>query len=165
MTARGSVVGNAVRGAVAGGIAVWVMDQVTTGLAASQSKASAAAEKAAAPNGKSSVGNLVDRLVDHFDVELDTASRGRATQAVHYALGIVPGSLYGALRGRVPLVGTALGLGYGAALWAVNDEYANAALGLSGPIDAYPLDTHLRGVVGHLALGLVTDAGIDILGG
>jgi hypothetical protein len=40
------------------------------------------------------------------------------------------------LRSRLPLVRAARGLVYGTALWAVNDEYLNSALGLSAPFDA-----------------------------
>lgn len=141
------------------------MDLVTTGLQSSQTKASAVAEKAASPNGKSSLDNLVDRVAAATGMELTKEGRARAVQAVHYALGIIPGALYGGTRGRLPLVGTGRGAAYGAALWALNDEWLNAELGLSGPIASYPLDTHVRGAVGHLALGIVTDAGVDILGG
>ncbi|MDQ3126991.1 MAG: DUF1440 domain-containing protein [Chloroflexota bacterium] len=156
---------DAVRGGIAGGLAVAAMDVVTTGLQASQSEASAAAEKAVQPNGKSSVANLVDRVADAAGVDPDNATREQAAQVVHYALGVVPGALYGIARSRLPLVGAASGLLYGAGLWALNDEYANSALGLAAPFDAYPIDTHVRGALGHFALGLVTDTGIDLLGG
>jgi hypothetical protein len=54
---------------------------------------------------------------------------------------------------------------YGFLLWAINDEYANTALGLAAPPEAYPAETHLRGLVGHLVLGALTDSGVDALGG
>ena len=38
-------------------------------------------------------------------------------------------------------------------------------VGLSAEPDAYPPETHLRGLVGHLVLGAVTSSGIDALGG
>jgi hypothetical protein len=157
--------GDALRGAIAGGIAVWMMDLVTTGIQSSQSKADAAREAAARPNGLGSTTNLVETVAERLDVDVDDRTEATASQVVHYALGVVPGALYGACRGRLPALGAARGLLYGAALWAINDEAANAALGLSGPPEAYPLSTHVRGLVGHLALGLVTDAGLDITGG
>ncbi len=49
-------------------------------------------------------------------------------------------------------------------VWALNDEALNSALGLSGAFVDYPLQTHLRGAVGHVVLGIATDAGIDLLG-
>ncbi len=157
--------GDLLRGAIAGGVAVWIMDLVTTGFQSSQSPASLAREKAAAVDGQSSLTNLVNRVAHGVGVDLDTATRSQAVQVVHYALGVVPGALYGAMRGRIPIVGAGRGVLYGASIWAGNDEVLNAKLGLSGPIEAYPWETHVRGLVGHLVLGMVTDAGIDVLGG
>jgi hypothetical protein len=165
MTRQTSWVGDALRGAIAGGVAVWVMDLVTTGLLDQQSAETTRREQAARPNGKGSVENLVDLLAERWNLELDDDVRGRAAGAIHYGLGVVPGAIYGAARGRVPGVGVARGLGYGLALFAVNDEWANTALGLAGPPEDYPPETHLRGAVGHLVLGAVTDTGIDVLGG
>lgn len=51
------------------------------------------------------------------------------------------------------------------ALFAVNDEYLNTRLGLVGPIEAYPPETHLRGLAGHAVLGVGTETGIQLLGG
>jgi len=165
MSGRTSWFGDAVRGAVAGGAAVWLMDQVTTSMLQHQTAETTRREEAARPHGKGSVENLVDLLSERWHLDLDDTAKGRAAQAVHYGLGIVPGAVYGAARGRVPGVGVARGLGYGLVLFAVNDEWANAALGLSAPAEDYPPETHLRGAVGHLVLGAVTDTGIDVLGG
>jgi hypothetical protein len=150
-------------GAVAGGVATYVMDLVTTGVQQNQSKADAKREKAARADGKSSVENLLEMIEASFGKQVDTAHRPMALQALHYGLGIGPGALYGALRGRVPLLGAGRGLLFGALVWAVNDEYLNAAFGLSGPPDAYPNSTHLRGLIGHLALGATTDTVLDVL--
>jgi hypothetical protein len=68
----------------------------------------------------------------------------------HYGLGVVPGALFGMLRGRAPLIGWGRGLLYGALLYARNDEYFNTALGLV----AHPRHTPPRrnpGLDGHLA--------------
>jgi len=165
MGARTSLSGDLLRGALAGGAATWVMDQVTTGMLSSQSPDVTAREEAARPNGKSAVENLVDRIEVVLGLELSDGQRGQVSQAIHFGLGVVPGALYAVLRRRVPLVGRAGGLGYGALLWAVNDEYLNTRLCLSAPPEAYPPETHLRGLVGHLVLGAVTNSGIDALGG
>ena len=47
----------------------------------------------------------------------------------------------------------------------VNDEFLNTRLGLAAPFGAYPIETHLRGLVGHLVLGVATDTTIELLGG
>ena len=154
-----------VRGALAGAVGTWLMDLVTTGLLDSQSEESVQREKEASPNGKSSVANLVDRIEEFTGVALEPDQRAMATQAIHYGLGILPGALYGSLRNRLPLLGARRGVVYGVILWALNDEYLNARLGLAGEFGAYPLTTHWRGLVGHIALGVATDTTIDVLGG
>lgn len=161
---RPSLVGGAIRGAIAGAIATWVMDQVTTGLYQSQSPADTARETAARPNGKSSVANLVDRLEATTGVEVSTSARPTVEELVHYGLGIVPGALYGALRSRIPLIGAGRGVLYGLLLFGANDEAMNTELGLAGPYGSYPMSTHVRGLVGHAILGLTTDTTLDLLG-
>ncbi len=154
---------DATRGVIAGAVATWVMGLTTTAMLANESGADKARERAARPNGRPAVDNLVRRM-ERMGVPVDAVGRARATAAVRYGLGIAPGAIYGVLRPRVPWLGGARGIGYGLALWAINDEFANTALGLAGPADAYPVATHWRGLVGHLVLGLVTDSSLDLMG-
>jgi hypothetical protein len=156
---------DATRGGVGGLVGTWLMDLVTTGLLEGQSSASKRREEAARPNGKSSVENLVDRVDASLGLGLGESQRASAAQAIHFGLGVLPGALYGVLRHRVPLLGARRGLVFGALLWAVNDEYLNSRLGLAGPFEAYPPETHWRGLVGHVVVGMTTDAMIDLLGG
>jgi uncharacterized membrane protein YagU involved in acid resistance len=158
-------VGNLIRGAVAGGIATWVMDLTTTGMLQGQSPEVNHREEQARPNGKGAVTNLVDRLQAAFDVQLDDAARSAVETGIHFGLGIVPGAIYALLRDRVPLLGAGRGMLYGVLLWAVNDEILNTRLGLAGEFGAYPAETHGRGLVGHLVLGVGTDAAVTALGG
>jgi hypothetical protein len=152
-----------VRGAIAGAAATWVMDQVTTSMYNGQPREVTAREEAARPNGRSSVGNMVARLEEATGFELDEDLRATAEQAIHYALGAVPGAIYVALRRHLPFVGVGGGLVYGAVLFLVNDEWLNPTLGLSAPASAYPLEAHERGLVGHLVLGAATDSISKIL--
>jgi hypothetical protein len=160
-----SLTADLVRGALAGAAGTWVMDLVTTALLEQASDADKARENAARPNGKSSAANLVDLAASTLGVGLDESQETLAATGVHWALGIVPGAAYAVLRGRVPLLDSARGLVYGAALFLANDEYANTALGLAAEPSAYPTSTHVRGFVGHLVLGATTDTVIDLLGG
>jgi hypothetical protein len=160
-----SFLGQAIRGAIAGGVATWVMDLVTTALYEQESKAAREREEAARPAGRPPADNLVDLVTERIGVSLTADQKPVAAQAAHFALGIVPGAAYAVLRDRLPLIGAARGLVFGALLFALNDEYLNARLGVAGPPEAYPAEAHARGLVGHLVLGVATDAGIDILGG
>jgi hypothetical protein len=156
---------NGFRGAVAGAAATWLMDLVTTGLLDARSAETTRREEAARPNGKGSVENLVDRIEAMMGRPLTGSQRATAMQAIHFGLGIGPGALYAAVRRDLPLIGAGRGLVYGILLWAVNDEYLNTKLGLAAPFAAYPVQTHWRGFVGHVVLGMATDAGVDVLGG
>jgi uncharacterized membrane protein YagU involved in acid resistance len=164
MARRRSLVSNMVAGAIAGTAATWLMDTVTKVVQKLQPPDDAERERAAWPNDQPSVVNLVDLVADRLAIRLDGRSRPTAASVAHYALGAVPGAAYAVLRDRIPAVGAGHGLLYGALLWAVNDEYLNARLGLAAPPAAYPLMTHVRGLTGHLALGVGTDVGIHILG-
>jgi hypothetical protein len=159
------VLRDAVRGAVAGGAATWLMDLVTTRLYEAQPEAATRREEAAQPNGKSSVANMVDRFETSTGLTIPTARRPLVENAVHYLLGVLPGAVYGVVRRRLGIARMWEGAAYGLALFAVNDEYLNTKLGLAGPISAYPARTHFRGLAGHAALGIGTETGIQLLGG
>jgi hypothetical protein len=141
------------------------MDLTTTGLLEGQSDEVTRREEAARPNGQGAVANLVDRLESEFGLPVDASTRPALENAIHFGLGIVPGALYGVLRNRIPLLGAGHGIVYGVLLWAVNDEVLNTWLGLAGAFDAYPAETHWRGLVGHVVLGITTDATVTALGG
>ena len=83
--------------------------------------------------------------------------------AIHYALGMVPGAVYARLRQSQPWLRTGRGAVYGLALTVVNDEIAGRLLGIMGPQRGYPWQAHLRGLVGHVVLGMVTEAAIRAL--
>jgi hypothetical protein len=150
----------AARGALGGLIGTWVMDLVTMALYEGQSSEVTAREEGARPNGKPSVDNVVDRLAATLGLDLAEEQRKQLTTAVHFGLGIVPGMVYAVAKRRVPLTAARNGLLYGFLLWAINDELLNTRLGFAGPFEAYPIETHWRGLAGHLVLGLVTDAAV-----
>jgi hypothetical protein len=155
---------DALAGGIAGAGATWLMDRVTTAMLDAQRAEVTAREQAARPNDRGAVANLVARLEAALGLELDDGERASLQQVVHYGLGIGPAIVYAMLRRRVPLVAAANGALFGLAVWALDDEYLNARLGLSAPIDAYPFETHLRGAVGHVVLGMSMDTGLDLLG-
>ena len=156
---------DALRGALAGAAATWLMDLVTTGLYEAQPAEVTKAEEAGRPNGRSSVANMVDRIELETGLTVPAARRPAVENAIHYALGIVPGAIYGVARRWVPFARLGSGLAFGLALFALNDEYLNTKLGFAGPFDAYPPEAHLRGLAGHAVLGVGTETGIQLLGG
>jgi hypothetical protein len=160
-----SIFRDAFRGALAGAAATWAMDQVTTVMLAVQAPEVTKQENAAQANGQSSVANLVNRVEAETGLIVPKARRPIVEMATHYALGIVPGALYGILRRWIPFARAGSGLFYGLGIFAANDEYLNTKLGLASPPSAYPPETHLRGLAGHAVLGVATETGIQLLGG
>ena len=155
---------DAFRGALAGAAATWLMDLVTTGLYEAQPPDVMRAEEAGRPNGKGAVTNMVDRFETETGLTVPPARRPMVENAVHYALGIVPGAIYGVVRKWLPFSRAGRGLAFGLTLFAVNDEYLNTKLGFAGPFEAYPPEAHVRGLAGHAVLGVATETGIQLLG-
>ena len=88
--------------------------------------------------------------------------RALGTYGFHYGLGMGWGTVYSLLRGlRLhPLLAGPLA---GASLSIIVDEGLTPALGFSAPNSAYPLATHVRGIVAHLVYGLAVAATVEAL--
>lgn len=79
-----------------------------------------------------------------------------AAPAVHYAFGAAMGAVYGGLAEVIsanPLTGAA----FGTLVWAVGDEIAVPALGLSRAPESYTPDAHAQALASHIVYGVTTD--------
>jgi hypothetical protein len=100
--------------------------------------------------------------------ELSQEQVTKAGMGIHYALafGWVP--VYMVLRRRLGMGPFGAGAASGLSMAVVVDEIGNPLLGFTPPPQAYPLVTHLRGIVGHLVYGLgvaaLVEAGWKITG-
>lgn len=81
----------------------------------------------------------------------------------HYGAGMSWGPVYNFLRQRTSLSPLRAGLLTGASMSLILDEGLTPALGFSAPNRAYPLVTHVRGFVAHLAFGLGVAATVESL--
>jgi hypothetical protein len=151
-------------GAIAGGIAVWVMDQVDWYMDDHQSAEARRRTRSVRPAGMDPAHRSVALAAEAVGLEAPAQPNAMGV-AVHYGLGIGPGAVYGALRDRAPMVGAGRGLLYGFGLFALQDEMINAATGLAADPRRYPWQAHARGLVAHLVYGLVTDAVLTALKG
>lgn len=79
-------------------------------------------------------------------------------QAVHYAMGVVSGAIYGAMAEYTPSVTSGAGTFFGAGLTGAADEVAVPALGLSAPPHEQPASTHAYALAAHLVYGMTTEA-------
>ncbi|RDV11309.1 DUF1440 domain-containing protein [Pontibacter diazotrophicus] len=156
---RGSknIAAELVKGAIAGAVSVWVMDRITWYMYKNEDPKAYLQEKKAQVHGKYVADVAVDKVLEATGEELTDKQRWMAGRGVHYFLGMAPGMLYGVLRHKVKGLDTGMGALYGFGLFVVMDEILAPALGLSSGPMAYPWQAHVRGLAGHLAVGMVTD--------
>jgi len=148
-------------GALAGAAGTWVMGRATTYMYEHEDE-TARREEEAARNGKTSYVIAAEKSAALLGKDLDEAQSARLGSAIHWALGIGAGALYGFLKHRVPGVDSGQGTAFASAFWLVMDEGANAALGLTPPPQEFPWQAHARGLGGHLVFGLVTDKALTL---
>lgn len=164
---RGGLLVNALKGAVAGAVGVWVMDRLDWFIFENEDPAARHRTESVRPGGLDPAHVAVSKAANALGGDLSPAQPNWAGIGLHYALGIAPGALYGAFRDRLPvqakgqdhLYGAALGLG----LFAIQDEGLNSITGLSANPREYPAQAHVRGFIAHLVLGVVTNTVLNVL--
>jgi hypothetical protein len=92
-----------------------------------------------------------------FGHKLTKDEKKIAGPAVHYALGMAVGGLYGGLAEVEPEISAGVGLPFGTVFWLVVDETAVPLLGLSKGPTQYPVSTHVYALASHLVYGVTTD--------
>lgn len=158
--------GDLLLGAAAGAAGVWAMDRLDGylyrgGLDDARTRR---ATDAARPGQMDPAHVAAQRVARAAGAAPPTPARNNtAGQVIHYSLGIGPGAIYAALRGRVPLVDAGRGTLFGIGLFATQDELGNYAMKLSGPPGRYPWTAHLRGLLAHAVYGAVTDTVLRVV--
>src|SRR2546425_6586774 len=155
------VVSGAAAGVIGGYVGTKVMNPVTTKLYELAPEEDKQREKAVSPGSPYRIG--VQKAADLLGVSLTEEQLNAAAAAAPYTVGITGGLLYLALRRLFHLNPIPAGLVPAMALFVVVDQGLTPALGLSAPDRAYPLSTHLRGFLGHLAYGAAAAATAEIL--
>ena len=150
-----SIAANLALGAVAGAAATWVMGKATTYLYEHESREAREREDSARGE-KSAYEVAAEKAADLLGRQLSEEERKEAGSAIHWALGVGSGAVYGALRPRIG-GGWASAALFGAAVWLLMDEVGNVALGLTPGPSAFPWQAHARGLAGHLVLGLAVE--------
>lgn len=144
-------------GAAAGAVGVWVMDRVGWFMYNNEDPAALQQEHQARPGSVDVAHAAVQKFAILMGHTRPPEQPNAAGIAVHYALGVVPGALYGVLRNRVPALRAGGGAVYGLALFAVMDETAAPLLGIASGPTSYPWQAHARGLIAHLVLGVTTE--------
>jgi hypothetical protein len=146
---------NVVAGALAGYTASRAMDAATTWFYGRQSDESKVRENELAPGG--ALVQLGKQLGGAFGRDLDDKEAGRIGLAVHRTLGVGYGIAAARLIGRgVPPL--AAGMAAGTAGLVLIDEGTAIT-----QFFEYPVESHLRGVVGHTTLGLAIGLLLSVL--
>ena len=146
-----NVVSGAAAGVIGGYVGTRVMNPVTTKLQELAPEADKEREKAVSPGSPYKIG--VQKAADLAGVKLDEKQVEQAASALPYTVGIGGGLLYVILRRGLRMNPLLAALVSAMALFVVVDEGLTPSLGLSAPNLEYPLSTHLRGFLGHLAYG------------
>lgn len=158
-----SMLVNAMVGAAAGALAVWVMDQVDWFNYDHEDPEARHRTQRVRPGGMDPAHVAVNRATEAVGMELSPPQPHPLGVAMHYSLGVGPGALYGTLWDRFPAIRTGRGTLYGLGLFLMQDEMLNAASGLSAKPTEYPWQAHARGLVAHLIYGFITDTVISVL--
>jgi putative membrane protein len=93
----------------------------------------------------------ISSKVLHHDLSPD--EKQKAGPLVHYAYGTGIGALYGGLAQKDERLKSGFGTAYGTAVWALGDEVAVPALGLSAKPSETPLSQHAQALAAHLVYG------------
>jgi hypothetical protein len=157
--------GELVKGALAGALAVYVMDRADWWMWNQQPEPVRRKIEDARPGGMDPAHVLANRIAKNYGRELMPVQPHPAGIATHYAIGVAPTILYALLRRRLPFLTAACGLLWGLGLFVVEDEVVNTKLGLSGPPEAYPWQAHARGFASHLVLGFTAEIALTLLSG
>lgn len=163
---RPSLARDALRGAVAGLVASWVMEQAQLRLIKDLgSERTREREKQAQGDLEPAtvqVANAAARLVGR--APLGGTPRKVGAEAVHYGTGAVFGALFGAVAPRVAWPLLAAGTLYGLLVWVANDELLVPALGFSRGVTEYPPSVHAKAAASHAVYGAATGASFGLLG-
>lgn len=100
-----SIAADMLKGAVAGAIGVWVMDQVDWYMYNHENREARERTQSVRPGGMDPAHVMANTAADAMGAELSPRQPHPTGVALHYALGVGPGALYGAMRDRVPVVG------------------------------------------------------------
>jgi len=150
------------KGAIAGAVATFVMGKVT-GYMYEREDPDARREEDDARGGRTAYEAAAEKAAAATGAALATRRRQELGSAIHWALGIGAGAAYALFRRRVQVLGGAAGTAFGTAFWAFLDEGLVPALGLTPGPQAFPWQTHARGLVGHLTFGTVADGTLRLL--
>jgi hypothetical protein len=91
------------------------------------------------------------RMITGFTPSRNAARR--LAQPIHFGLGAAMGAGFAGFSRRFPASPLLAGLVFGLAMWALVDELATPAFGLSPPSRRFPWQNHARSLASHAVFG------------
>ncbi|MBW3657048.1 MAG: DUF1440 domain-containing protein [Actinobacteria bacterium] len=155
--------GQLVKGAVAGVVGTWLMDVAAWTLYRQASAETLREEDRTRIDGKDTAHAAARHLARAVGSDAAQEEPNAGGIFIHYQLGIAPGVAYATLRERFPWITAGKGALWGATLYVTNDLVAARLLRLTGPQRDYPWQTHVRGLIGHVVLGVGTHLTLEAL--
>lgn len=148
--------------ALAGMIAVWVMDRFDWFAFRHESAKARQRTEAVRPDGMDPAHALAAKLAKAAGIAFKPINPHQhpAGLATHYAVPMILAVLYASLKRRFPAIAARKGSGalYGISTFVVLDEIINPMLGLAARPDRYPWQRHARELTTHLIYGIIMDA-------
>lgn len=148
------------KAAAAGAVAVWVMDRFDWFAFDHEDPHARCRTEAVRPGGMDPAHAFASKAAAMAGTTLGPAPHHQhpAGLVVHYAVPMGLAILYDRLRRRIPAVGSAGGILYGAGIFVLLDEVINPILGLAARPGQYPWQRHARELMAHLVYGVVINA-------
>ena len=146
---RTSLAGDAVRGALAGAVAVYALGQLGEYLHG----------RPTAPAG------TAVRMPDAASTSMVPHGPQTTGTAVHYGLGSALGAFYAILRARIGLASVGAGIPYGLAMFVAEHEGMGALVGQPPKPKDAPSQDLARGAVAHGFVAFVTEIVLRVLNG
>src|ERR1700676_3078044 len=162
-TGEANILKGILAGAVGGLVASWTMNEFQKAWAAAEKEITGGKQgqqgaQKSSEDAEDATMKTADRISEALrGRHLNKAEKKKAGPVVHYAFGALMGAAYGASVEVTPVANALAGISFGAILFAGADEVAFPALGLSDKPAAYPLSTHLYGLVSHAVYGATTE--------
>ncbi len=161
MQTNGSIVGDVIKGGIAGVVGTWVMGQVTTYMWEHEDPA-ARERYQEVTGGKYVPDRTAEKIGKILGVDLSEEQHRMLAEASHWGLGAGVSAAYALLRRRYESADWGQGLWFGLLFWAIVDEGMTPLFGLAEMPQVYPWQAHARGFVGHLVFGVVADTVLDV---
>jgi hypothetical protein len=146
--------------AVAGSVATKVMEAADAALYKYESEEDRKREDRVRPGPPHDV--AAKKMSRAFGVDLEGDALAHLGMALHYGLPSSCVPVYFLLRRRARMNWIASGLVVGAVMSLLVDETLTPLMGIAAPNRQYPLSTHVRGFLSHLASALTIAAVTEI---